>query len=101
MNQIVEEEGPALDTTATPQFISALADLVYSQAGRYPSLFVRLTLESLALDLESFASHAKRSIINVEDVKVRHFKMRKLTNSYAAAETKDWFVKRLFELMQG
>jgi histone H3/H4 len=27
-------------------------------------------LESLAIDLESFAGHAKRSIINVEDVKV-------------------------------
>ena len=29
-----------------------------------------LTIESVAIDLESFASHAKRSIINVEDVKV-------------------------------
>ena len=29
-----------------------------------------LTIESVAIDLESFASHAKRSIINVEDIKV-------------------------------
>jgi CENP-S protein len=32
-NQIIEEEGVALNATATPQFISALADMVYAQAG--------------------------------------------------------------------
>jgi len=32
-----------------------------------------LIVESLATDLESFAGHAKRSIINVEDVKVLYY----------------------------
>jgi histone H3/H4 len=67
VNQIVEEEGQALNTSATPQFTSALADMVYAQAG--PSVSA-LIIETLAVDLESFAGHAKRSIINVEDVKV-------------------------------
>lgn len=35
VNQIIEEEGEALETTATPQFISALADMVYAQAGKF------------------------------------------------------------------
>ena len=35
VNQIMEEEGEALETTATPQFISALADMVYAQAGKF------------------------------------------------------------------
>jgi CENP-S protein len=68
VNQICDEEGPALDATGTPQFISALADMVYAQAGN--PIVVALIIESLALDLESFAVHGKRSIINVEDVKV-------------------------------
>jgi len=70
-NQIVEEEGIALDATATPQFTSALADLVFAQAGSFGIQMVLIT-ESLALDLESFAGHGKRSIINIEDVKVLH-----------------------------
>lgn len=69
VNQIIEEEGEALETTATPQFISALADMVYAQAGTGYE-YTYLTTESIATDLESFAGHAKRSIINVEDVKV-------------------------------
>ena len=38
MNQIIEEEGDALETTVTPQFISALADMVYAQAGATPQV---------------------------------------------------------------
>jgi hypothetical protein len=68
-NLIIQEEGEALETTATPQFTSALADMVYAQTGLAVEIAV-FTIESLATDLESFASHAKRSIINVEDVKV-------------------------------
>lgn len=66
-NQIIEEESSTLETTATPQFISALADLVYAQAGR--STNIKLIVETLAVDLESFAGHANRSVINVDDVK--------------------------------
>jgi len=69
VNQIVEEEGLALDTTATPQFTSALADLVFAQAGILP-LFRGADEETLAIDLESFAGHAKRTVIGVDDVKV-------------------------------
>ena len=69
--QIVEEESETLQTTATPQFVSALADLVYAQARTIPRQERRrLISESVALDLESFALHAKRSVVNVEDVKV-------------------------------
>ena len=69
--QIVEEESEPLQATATPQFISALADLVYAQAGINPRQEQRrLIPESVALDLESFALHAKRSVVNAEDVKV-------------------------------
>jgi hypothetical protein len=72
VNQIVDEEANALDATATPQFISALADLVFAQTGLFQSISM-LTIESLAQDLESFAVHAKRSVINVEDVKVCNY----------------------------
>ena len=37
-----------------------------------------LIIESLALDLESFAGHGKRSVINVEDVKVCPLRVGKL-----------------------
>ncbi|KAG2185905.1 hypothetical protein INT43_002343, partial [Umbelopsis isabellina] len=44
--------------TASPQFIASLADVVYKQ------------METLALDVEMFARHGKRSTISMEDVKV-------------------------------
>lgn len=33
-------------------------------------MLLLLMIEAVAVDLESFAGHAKRSVINVEDVKV-------------------------------
>lgn len=54
---------------------------------------ISLTSESLAHDLESFAGHAKRSIINVEDVKVCSLERNALTSSCVVEGTKDWFVK--------
>lgn len=55
---MVDEECMSLNTNATPQFIAALTELVYSQT------------ETLALDLECFANHAKRTMISTEDVKL-------------------------------
>jgi CENP-S protein len=36
VNQIIEQESDALNSSATPQFVSALADMVYTQAGPPP-----------------------------------------------------------------
>jgi len=44
--------------------------MVYAQAGTEVITEHILTIETLAVDLESFAGHAKRSVINVDDVKV-------------------------------
>ena len=49
-----------------------------------------LMIESVATDLESFASHAKRSIINVEDVKVFCNLCCGIDNSYVVEGMKDW-----------
>ncbi|RKP23070.1 kinetochore component CENP-S, partial [Syncephalis pseudoplumigaleata] len=45
-----------IQMTVTPQFIAALAEMVYYH------------LECLGQDLEMFAQHAGRSMIKVEDV---------------------------------
>ncbi|KAF9352856.1 hypothetical protein BGX26_009354 [Mortierella sp. AD094] len=47
-----------LNVVITPQLIASLAELVYAQA------------ETLGRDLETFSKHAKRSTVNVDDVKV-------------------------------
>ena len=44
------------DFNATPHFIGGLSELVWSQ------------IETLAGDLEAFAKHAGRSVINCDDV---------------------------------
>lgn len=49
-----------------------------------------LMIESVATDLESFAGHAKRSIINVEDVKVFYKLFYRINCSYVVEGTKDW-----------
>ncbi|KAJ1734864.1 hypothetical protein LPJ61_000843 [Coemansia biformis] len=43
----------------SPAFVDALGQVVYAQA------------ETMAADLESFAKHAKRAKVSVDDVKVR------------------------------
>ncbi|KAF9172271.1 hypothetical protein BGX21_005171 [Mortierella sp. AD011] len=47
-----------LNVVITPQLIASLAELVYAQA------------ETLGRDLETFSKHAKRSTVNVDDVKL-------------------------------
>ncbi|MCJ1446978.1 MAG: hypothetical protein MMC23_007486 [Stictis urceolatum] len=52
----VDEETMRLGINATPQFIGSLSELVWAQ------------IENVAHDLETFANHAGRRTIGVEDV---------------------------------
>ncbi|KAI9787085.1 MAG: hypothetical protein M1839_003320 [Geoglossum umbratile] len=56
IGKIVDEESLRFDVNATPQFIAALTVLVSTQ------------IENVSRDLESFAKHAGRRTINVDDV---------------------------------
>ncbi|KAF7716773.1 Centromere protein S [Penicillium ucsense] len=56
IGKIVDEETMKLGVNATPQFIGALTEMVWSQ------------IETVGQDLESFAKHAGRSTVNVSDV---------------------------------
>ncbi|KAF2424392.1 apoptosis-inducing TAF9-like domain 1 family protein [Tothia fuscella] len=56
IGRLTDETTLAQDTNATPQFIGALMELVWQQ--------IRLS----ARDLETFAKHAGRRQINVDDV---------------------------------
>ncbi|OJJ44980.1 hypothetical protein ASPZODRAFT_17890 [Penicilliopsis zonata CBS 506.65] len=56
IGKIVDEETLKLGVNATPQFIGALTELVWTQ------------IENVSQDLESFAKHAGRSTINASDV---------------------------------
>ncbi|KAJ4297965.1 MHF histone-fold complex component [Kalmusia sp. IMI 367209] len=55
IGQFVDNEG-AEDFNATPQFIGALTELVYTQ------------IANSARDLEVFSKHAGRKVINADDV---------------------------------
>ncbi|KHN98485.1 Histone-fold protein [Metarhizium album ARSEF 1941] len=56
VGQIVDEECLRRNRNATPQFIGALTEMVWTQ------------IENIAIDLESFANHASRPNITTEDV---------------------------------
>ncbi|KAI6351252.1 hypothetical protein MCOR25_010050 [Pyricularia grisea] len=56
VGKIVDEETMKKQRNATPQFIGALTDMVFTQ------------IENVAKDLESFSSHAGRSTITTDDV---------------------------------
>ncbi|RDA93476.1 hypothetical protein CP533_2647 [Ophiocordyceps camponoti-saundersi (nom. inval.)] len=56
VGQIVDEESMRRDLNATPQFIGALTELVWTQ------------IENVAIDLESFSHHAGRSTVTTADV---------------------------------
>ncbi|KAL2067638.1 hypothetical protein VTL71DRAFT_15734 [Oculimacula yallundae] len=56
VGKLVDEEASSLNTTATPQFIGSMSEMVWAQ------------LENVAIDLESFARHANRSTITTDDV---------------------------------
>ncbi|KAF9880975.1 apoptosis-inducing taf9-like domain 1 family [Colletotrichum karsti] len=56
IGKIVDEESLKQNCNATPQFIGALTEMVWSQ------------IESVAIDLENFSRHASRSQVRTEDV---------------------------------
>ncbi|KZZ96498.1 Histone-fold protein [Moelleriella libera RCEF 2490] len=56
VGQIVDEECLRRNRNATPQFIGALTEMVWTQ------------VENVAIDLESFANHAGRTNVTTEDV---------------------------------
>ena len=56
IGQYIDEECLSSSLNATPQFIGALTELVYTQ------------IANTARDLETFAAHAGRKAINTDDV---------------------------------
>ncbi|XP_077996218.1 centromere protein S-like [Glandiceps talaboti] len=58
VGQICEESAEENDVVFSRQFIATLAEATFRQCG------------ILATDLELFAKHAKRSVVNAEDVKL-------------------------------
>ncbi|KAJ3507326.1 hypothetical protein NM208_g15974 [Fusarium decemcellulare] len=56
VGQIVDEESLRRNRNATPQFIGALTELVWTQ------------IENVATDLESFSNHAGRTTVTTDDV---------------------------------
>ncbi|KAF2689212.1 hypothetical protein K458DRAFT_413507 [Lentithecium fluviatile CBS 122367] len=56
IGQFVDEEAAEKQFNATPQFIGALTELVYTQ------------IANSARDLEVFSKHAGRKVINADDV---------------------------------
>ncbi|KAK3187050.1 MHF histone-fold complex component [Lecanicillium sp. MT-2017a] len=78
VGQIVDEESLKRNRNATPQFIGALTELVWTQVGAFSSLSDAVPLylfgskwklhENVAIDLESFANHAARTTVTTDDV---------------------------------
>ncbi|TDZ19443.1 Centromere protein S [Colletotrichum sidae] len=56
VGKMVDEESIKQNCNATPQFIGALTEMVWSQ------------IESTAMDLENFSRHARRTTVQTEDV---------------------------------
>ncbi|KAL5604213.1 hypothetical protein BROUX41_002195 [Berkeleyomyces rouxiae] len=56
VGKIVDQELMARNQNATPQFIGALTEMVWT------------LLENTAIDLENFATHAGRSTVTTDDV---------------------------------
>jgi len=56
IGKTVDEESLRLNMNATPQFIGALTEMVWSQ------------IENVATDLETFSRHAGRSTVTTDDV---------------------------------
>ncbi|KAJ4417414.1 MHF histone-fold complex component [Gnomoniopsis sp. IMI 355080] len=56
VGKIVDEDSLKRSRNATPQFIGALTEMVWTQ------------IENVALDLESFSRHAGRTTVQTDDV---------------------------------
>ncbi|TVY54978.1 Centromere protein S [Lachnellula suecica] len=73
IGKIVDEETQRLNTTATPQFIGALTEMVWTQIGTFTFLkssspVANKGAENVAQDLESFSRHAGRTTVTTDDV---------------------------------
>ncbi|KAI9158686.1 Centromere protein S [Paramyrothecium foliicola] len=64
VGQMVDEECLKRNRNATPQFIGALTEMVWTQID--PLLALRA--ENVAIDLESFCNHAGRTTVTTDDV---------------------------------
>lgn len=79
----MDEETLRLDTAATPQFIGAMTEMVWSQIGisfpsissfyprqflKFPILQLTIGIENVAQDLETFSRHAGRTTVTTDDV---------------------------------
>lgn len=67
--KMVEEYTSELGTSASPAFVASLVEIVYNQ------------LENLGEDLELFADHAGRTVINDSDMYMVTRKNEILTNA--------------------
>jgi centromere protein S len=72
IGKIVDEESLKLGVNATPQFIGALTEMVWSQTGIAEWNSFESTsnfyAEGVAQDLENFAKHAGRTTVTTDDV---------------------------------
>ncbi|KAF2847152.1 hypothetical protein T440DRAFT_431267, partial [Plenodomus tracheiphilus IPT5] len=73
IGQFVDEECLTSDLNATPQFIGALTELVYTQ------------IANTSRDLETFSAHAGRKVITTDDVMLLTRRNEKL-EEYLALE---------------
>lgn len=72
----MDEESLRRNRNATPQYIGALTELVWTQIGiillftllQYKTLRKIVPIENVAGDLESFCNHAGRSTVTTDDV---------------------------------
>ncbi|XP_033126677.1 centromere protein S-like [Anneissia japonica] len=76
VGQICEEVSQDTDVTFTKQVIAAFAEATFRQC------------ETVAVDLELFAKHGKRSVINNEDVKLLARRSDALANHIKAMSDK-------------
>ncbi|KAI7901818.1 kinetochore component CENP-S-domain-containing protein [Cokeromyces recurvatus] len=58
VNKITKQEAHALGKEVSENFVTSLAEVVFDQ------------MQTMAIDLEAFAGHSKRSVISMEDVKL-------------------------------
>lgn len=79
VGKMVDEDCLRRNRNATPQFIGALTEMVWTQIGKMLSLSLLCSLlgfrhltsqatENVALDLESFSRHAGRTTVQTDDV---------------------------------
>jgi len=78
VGKMVDEQSLLRNRNATPQFIGALTEMVWTQIGEHShpqgaKLMVQLRVltsgpENVAIDLESFSRHAGRTSVTTDDV---------------------------------